>query len=260
MNNEPNENEEKFQKFSEPPAEDREKQFKELTEDGLEQLEGLDDAQQIVLDDFPGEGRVYTVAEVKHLIATMRDEDNPFTYGIERPFIVISTNPREYFTEIEEKTTRKKQFALKGLEPYTDDQLLTYVHPNHYTDPFTGKAQYYQRTAKELREWINSMDHEEVDEVLSHIGGIKIISDDPNISMKALEDRTIENARDFQTMLQDTVDKVNNDLALRQTIKDQIKDLPDDAYISYPLDDGSQSPQLSVRELKARLGLSKSTE
>lgn len=232
-----------------------EARFQEIAEFGLKELEGLDDSQQVVLDDFPGEGKVYSVAEVKHLIATIRDKDNPFTYGFEKPFIILSTNPEEYFREIEEETNRRKQFSLKKLEPYADDQLLTYVHPNHYIDPFTGKAQYYQRTAKELRDWIKSMDYEEADQVLSHVGGIKVISSDPNISMEELEQRTEMNHRVFNAMVQQTVDKVNDDLLLREKLTKDLEGLPDEALISYPLGDGSQSPEMSVEKLKAVLGI-----
>jgi hypothetical protein len=237
-----------------------ERRFQELSESALRQLEGLDDSQKVVVDNFPGEGNAYTVAELKHLIATMRDKDNPLTSGYDLPIVVISTNPEEYFKETQEQTERSKQFALKQIEPYSDDQLLTYVHPNRYISFETGKADYYQKTAKELRDWINSMDYEDADQILSHMGGIKIVSDDPNISMDELEQRTIENEKVHQALIQDVIDKINFDIDLCQRIRTEIKDLPDDAIISYPLRDGSQSPEFSVRMLKARLGLSKNKE
>lgn len=232
-----------------------ERRFQELSESALSQLEGLDDLQKVVVDNFPGEGRAYTVAELKHLIATMRDKDNPLTSGYDLPIIVISTDPEEYFREIQEQTESRKQFALKQIEPYSDDQLLTYVHPNRYISFETGKADYYQKTAKELRDWINGMDYEDADQILSHMGGIKIVSDDPNISMDALEQRTVDNEKIHQALIQDVIDKINFDIDLCQRIRVEIKDLPDDAVISYPLPDGSQSPEFSVRLLKTRLGM-----
>lgn len=233
-----------------------EEEFLEFEESGLKDLEGLDDSQQVILHDFPSEGKLYTVGEIKQLIVTARNKDNSFTFGIPRPFIIESTNPDKYFRENFEQLERRKKFTLDKLAPYPNDLLITYVHPNHYIDFSTSKPIYYQKTAGELKAWVNDMDWEDADQILSHAGGIKIISSNPDISMEELQQHTEDNSRMFSGMIQRIVDQVNHDVAFREKLIETIKDLPDDAMISYPLKDGSMLPELSVKELRIRIGVS----
>ncbi len=243
-------------KKEEEQAEKEEQAFEEEIAAGLEQLEGLDDSHRVVVDNFPERGAEYAVGELKRLIQTMRDKNNPLTRGAPLFIYVISANPEEYYKEQERHLERRKQFLLGKFAPYPDDLLITYVHPNSnsYTDWSTGKVMYYQKTAGQLRKIIKDMDWEE-SEQLSHAGGIEIVSDNPNVSLEELEERTEENSKLFREMLQATINRVNAKIIAQDKLRESIKNLPDDAMVSFASEDGNQSSEVSVKELKARLGL-----
>ncbi|MEK7600683.1 MAG: hypothetical protein AAB463_01850 [Patescibacteria group bacterium] len=232
-----------------------EEEFEEAIRSSLEQLQGLADEQEVVIGDFLSRPQSYKVGDLKGLIEAMRDKGNELSGGVPTHIYVMSRNPDEFFRERREDLERSKEFYLQKLAPYPDDLLITYVHPNSsgYTDWSTGKVLYYQKTAGELRAEIKAMDFDG-HETLSHLGGISIVSADPNVSMEALENRSTENERNFRAALGRTVDRVHFKLELKEQLKEAVANLPDDATISIPLEDGSQL-EATVKELKLKLGV-----
>lgn len=155
----------------------REKQFDELIASGLKKIGDLDDSQMVVISDYVGSKEI-KIKDLKNLITTMKDSGNILSLGEPYSFILVDTNVDNFRTEETKEIESKKEFYLFQLSQYADDQLLTYVHPNHVINPLTGIQEIYQKKAGELRELVNNMDGFLIDK-LSHAGGIEIISSDP---------------------------------------------------------------------------------
>jgi hypothetical protein len=219
----------------------------------LEELQPHEDAQKVVAyrayDVYQEDPIVMTAGELRALVRDMRNPDNPISHGLPEFIWVVSADPDAYFGERNEKLERIRAFELKQLEPYRDDQLLTYIHPNHYTSFETGKPVFYQQLAGELRKRFQEMDWAE-SEMLSHEGGLKIISDDPNYSLEQMDARILANDRVWRQEIQGVIDSVNNEILAKEALQEAIKGLPDEARIALPLPNGSLSPELEVKRLK----------
>lgn len=236
---------------------EREERFEQNIALSLEELEPYEDSQKLVVftthDINHEEPLVMTASELRALVKDMRNPDNSLSYGYPTLVWVESSNPDEFFVERSKELERYRSSYLEKLAQYQDDQLLTYIHPNHYISLRTGLPEFYQSTAGHLRELIQEGDWGYFQE-LSHEGGIQIISDDPNYSLEQMDEHIVENRKIWQSTIQGVIDSVNNQLLLREGIEEAVKGLPDEARISLPMSDGTMSPELGVKQLRELLG------
>jgi len=215
---------------------------------GLDKLELYEDDRRIVAQiGMFAAPQEFRVGDLRKLVREMADPQNPLSGGVPFHLRIESDDPEKFFAETSERLNESRIRYLKKLEPYPDELLLTYIHPNHYTD-YSGKVEYYQKTAGELRREFQDLDWE-TEEQLSHLGGIRIISADPNVGLDELGRRVKENEVAFDNLIRTSVDRVN----LRGAISEELRNLPDDVFVSIPSEDGAIQ-QINTTDVRRALG------
>lgn len=182
-----------------PFRQDDENLIEKFGHHSLKEMEGLDPETEVVFQtNLDSTFRRATVRQLREEVAHMGDAERSRHHGLPYAVFIESVDPDAFFAE-RQKLLRSSQLKfLKQLEAYPNDQLVWYVFPNEGPRPI-------KTTAGQLRRMLWDYD-EGLHDMISHAGGIQIVSTDPDFDPERYE---LEGAYVFGRLVKGQVDRVN---------------------------------------------------
>lgn len=215
-------------------------EFRKAIDEGLLQLEegGYEDDRKFRIwvefledDGEPQEEMETTAGELRRIVQTMREKNNPISHG--KPFrftIVLALHTMQEEREMDERhAAQEKKEILKNLGRFQDNQLLWYALQQDPYDPLSLSA-LKRMKAGDIRRSIEAEKGEFV-----NWWGLRIISDSPTFQPEKYEDE-IEAAKETRRKA----------LAL-------IADLPENEVIEVLFSDDRKSTKMPVSSVRWRI-------
>jgi hypothetical protein len=234
-----------------PFSHDRQNEIEKSQHLCLKELEGLDPEAEIVfqtnLDPVHHRAKV---RELKAEIQLMADPEKSRHNGLPYLVAVVSDDPDAFFGRQKEKLRASQLRLLKPLEDFPNDQLVWYVMPNVGIRP-------EKSTAGDLRRLLWRYD-EDLQDSLSHAGGIRIVSTDPDFDPERYE---MENNYLFGRMIRGAVGRANArhdkspkmPTSPRDLLLDKLFSLDDAALVKYRLPGSKKILKTTAGNLRKKI-------
>lgn len=206
-----------------PPTEDElqdelQRMLKRSQEEGFEQIEKYPDDQKLLITTIQNELLIKTAGELKEELTNIKP-DSPLY--LREFYIIDDKNPEQKINEINKRAEKERQDYLKMLEdfarqknrkPYKDNEIIWFVrNPRKFLPEKT--------TAGKYRSWFvpNDTNYDHMQD-LAAMGGIRILSDDPNFDPEKW-------AHEYSEKLWKDVQEIVLSIEAIQNIKEKLLEL-----------------------------------